>query len=1262
MLDGLNTRTRKIVHSLLLGEAVSVGGTSVAPLDDRERVSLFLLVKNVSELSPLKGAALAETFLELHSKYCAAIHNGGLTLEKTLGLPLTSASTQETAKRNKWRLSQLRAESFRGLAPAGVPWEFNFKGDTHLFHGPNGCGKSSLLGAICWCLTGRLFRDDCEPLSPQPVEVYRMAGSNPQKTERFDALALLDGKGNNTQPGAPYYVDLQLTSGEDVVWIRRHSLDGLQSSTDGAKWQTVNSIEEIGLAELDAELHILMPARVPHLKFGKNADLVKIFAQIVGLDDLENLAEVAKSLCTNLRSTATRLSKHELTPKKEQLENTLQTIIESAPEELKSWPEYNNVLRPSRDLQCIEALGTRLHAHCVQLRKTLAKDLGIQIPSEESEKCREFQQSLKNLPGQVQSAIEFLARIPATVLPLTFGEIDPSKDDECKLNVDLSAFEREALTEVAARLAWTREELADPKVNLMLQAAEHFRPDINECPVCDQNLEFVPRVTTRLLSFKEKSCEPHLRKTLEDHERELLDRLNAIIPVEKRTLGNQSLSDRIAEDWKKVKQERMPGLLEGIAGKFDTRIAGIAANCEVNELVEGFVFPGKDQDRLQTAYNRLEEQITHARRFLKLLASLKEREAEVQEVHKLIAGTEMADSLLSVLERGRETNAAVSVYEQVYSSLNNVCTTQKSVEVISDRIATCGSLADCLEASKRLADLVRKEVVGQVRSIEPSMQRYYKHLYNSDILPFNMLTAGHAMNPDIKDLLNAYLKAGNELVPIAPFANAGRLRALALCFIFALLDKSPQSLAILVLDDPALSMDDQHKARFLTHLLVPRAAEEQVLLATHYENFFNEAKSRLTDVVVKRLTPRRCNCDAVGFEPGKWLDRVEESLKRPSSTWMESAIGCRKWLEETLGTLSAYSPVPFHVYNNIRGTIENYRQIQDPRIKSTNRDHLLRLLSIDFVKKIHDLTAHAGSSPINTDIEDLLKVLRECEKYAKADIEAFKENYYRDLQALSIEARPVVQPLKLQSSVSRPHMDIVGMAAASGTGTGIQWQERSRVNLGDFGVAVAKLDVIAPIAHVGQVLLLDGLERLPENEDLVIARTREGERFLRRFWRRGDFSLCLEATNPIQPYEPIFLRKGFCEVKRMVGVIFDSCRCGLGKPGDEWFDPDGAVTPNLKELYGLRVYGSSMEPVARDGQMVLVRESSDLHSVRDGELVCVDLENHGAVVKRCFSYDGHWYFISVNHSEVSPPIVVAEKDIRERKLYVLRGVLFEYDR
>jgi len=65
------------------------------------------------------------------------------------------------------------------------------------------------------------------------------------------------------------------------------------------------------------------------------------------------------------------------------------------------------------------------------------------------------------------------------------------------------------------------------------------------------------------------------------------------------------------------------------------------------------------------------------------------------------------------------------------------------------------------------------------------MKAHYAGLYDDGPLTFDMVTTGHAATSAVRGERNVYMRAGQERVPAGPYANAGRMRAIALAFMFA---------------------------------------------------------------------------------------------------------------------------------------------------------------------------------------------------------------------------------------------------------------------------------------------------------------------------------------------------------------------------------------------------------------------------------------------------------------------------------------------
>ncbi len=1264
MFETLSARTRKLIARLLRGESVSISGSKVGPYSEQVRVALRILIDNREELSQLKGAALADSVVNIHEAATAVSNATDTTHEFGVANEDSMNGTQEP---QALRLSRVRACSFRGIAPAGEVWEYDFAGQSHIMHSPNGGGKSSLLGAITWCLTGRVLRDDCPPSSPGSVETYARQGNQRSSVTRPDALALLHSDGSNTDPEEDYWVQLQFRPGNgdgatQGRWLRRCQDGSLSSSDNGEVWETIHSIEEFGISELDAELFVLMPARVSHLSFGKNPELISVFSQIVGLDDLEHIAELASKTCTELRKAATKLKKGELAKQLELSHTCLEKISDVAPEYLKGTAEFAAVWPKPKGLGAVTTLGKVVSSQIDDLRKGIAQDLGIEIPEENSEEYEEFKEALVDLPGLAQGAMNFLDKPLEDIYKETLSLTKYSAEELEQFTVALQEFESRALSEVAQRLDWARKEHTDSKQPLMLMASEHFDEDTDECPVCAQDLAPVPQIRKSLVSLKELAALQHLKKEIADHARELMAALDRLLPEHPQDLAEKSLSDLILADWKDFKESVTSGQLLGIAKHFDSPIKDLAKLVSEEESPTEFALKAVGEDEFLASYQEVESAVSSARQYLALLRSFSLHEPGIRDTLTRILCKREAKreppSLYQILEQGRAKNDDLRTYETLRTDMLGLYTAQKEAEKLSLRVSRLRQIADATEELKELEGLVRDEVSKTVNSLHHVMKEFYEKLYTEELLPFGLLTSGHARNPRIKDQTGAYLEAGGELVPIAPFSNAGRLRALALSFVFALMRRSRNSLGIVVLDDPALSLDDQHKARFLTHLVAPMSTRHQIILATHYEPFFTIAQ-RHVDGECVRMTPRRSNANSISFEPGDLLERVEAALTGTTTGWQEAAVDLRKWVERVLKTLNAYSPELFWVKNDFSSTLRKYGQVSDRRVATKRRTQILEILNDDLIEDLHRFTAHEGDEPAKTDIEDLHDKLKKCKKSVVKEIETFKEHYYHDLEANTLDLRPVLELLRLKERVSIKSIDVAGMAAASERGTGVTWEENTEVCLDDFQIAVARLDSIAPIALPGQTLLLDTSDEPAREGDLVAVKTPSGKRFLRRFWRKEDQSVYLESVNLTCLYEPVVLESGESKLARVIGVLFTSESFGGGgSPGDEWIDPGKQPSTGLTNLLAVRVNGNSMAPLALDQQLVLVEEPQSPLSISDGELVCADIENEGTVLKRLFKKNGECHLGSINQTDVYPPIIVSMDMLR--KAWVVKGVLFEY--
>jgi len=1071
MYEHLNTRTRQIVSALVRGDSVELGGGSIEGFTGDEAIVLKVLARQLEELKELRGGRLVERVIELFND---EDKESGESAEGNIGEEGEEA--EETEELAGWKLGKLRAWSFRGLAPARREWMYDFSGKSHLLYGPNGCGKSSLLGAICWCITGRIFRDDRPPNVPEEVKVYSVSGTT-TASERPDGLALMDETGANTPGDDEYWVALQLIGRDGAgeqreVWIRRHNERGLERSDDGENWTLISGVGEVGVDELDAELRLLMPARVGHIRFGKDTEMLRIFSQIVGLDDLEEITELAGNVCSQLRREATRIENKDLVTEEEKIDKYVKELVDCRDKAVRSIASFDEVVGVGRTFADIETFGKAMKERIEGLRGQLAVDLGIEMPNAESDEYKEFSEKLVNLPGQVENAVEELRKSLEEVFSKSVGFSGHRGKELNLLEKSLGEFEETARECVKERLEWAREEQEDEKASLMLHAAGHFPEGASDCPVCEQDLKEVPKVREKLEGLRPLAGQEHLRLPIKALELQLVSKLGSVVAVDLREEGKTKICERVRSDWSVLKGRISKGLLESIIDKFDAGIEDISKQMEDEEELERTPLADGFLDEFPGVFVSVDSAIDDAKKYICLCRTVADKKTELEGAFgKALTGEEIdgeEDSLKVILERGRATNREIKSLGTAYETTKELWRSVKKREQLGGIIQEYRKWAGSGDKTKELGENVQAEVAAMVGDLDEKMKENFECLYKNEILELDMLTTGHPGNPHLKNQINAYLRAGSKRIPIGPFSNSGRLRALILAFVFALFEESKGSLGFIILDDPALSLDDEHKARLVKRIIGRAIEDAQVILATHYKRFYELAERVFIEGEIHQMVPRRRVYDEVWFEPGDILERTFEAVQRSPGTWREVAGSLRRWVERSLQTLNSYCPEQFWLQGDLVGTVQAYARVSDPRVVSSERNEIVSILSRGFIEDIRRF-AHNEDATVS-EFRDALATLKECKKYVYKEIGRFKDIYEEELASQRIHSRAAIRLLSVNGIIPDTELEIVREAAAAHNSEGIDWDENETLALEGNPVVILTTDVISPIGLIGQYL------------------------------------------------------------------------------------------------------------------------------------------------------------------------------------------------
>jgi SOS-response transcriptional repressor LexA len=458
---------------------------------------------------------------------------------------------------------------------------------------------------------------------------------------------------------------------------------------------------------------------------------------------------------------------------------------------------------------------------------------------------------------------------------------------------------------------------------------------------------------------------------------------------------------------------------------------------------------------------------------------------------------------------------------------------------------------------------------------------------------------------------------------------------------------------LVILDDPALSLDDAHKARLVNKIVGPIVGEQQVVLATHYQRFYELSRRVFVNSTILEMVPRRGN-NEVCFEAGDLLERVKSAFEESPGIWKDLAGSLRTWIEKSMEVLNGYSPIPFRRKDDLVGSIRDYSNIDDPRIRGENQKLIVDILTRDFIEEIRRLCHDEEAQP--EEFEDALNKLMECKKYVDKEIGRLKKHYQADLDALSIRAGLQIEMLNHRLPRVETTVRIVREAAAAHNAQGIEWELNDEYRLEGCPVVLLCSDVIAPIGLVGQYLILDWEDRKPKNEDFVVVKTDDEKRYVRRIWFEEDGAIVLEGANPTKPFMPVRIDSGECKVRRIVGVLYSKVDVSIKPVGEEWVTdvlPDGW----FDNTAGVRVGGTSLEPLARNRQIILIEKRDVREEISNDMLACVSMGDEGDFIKRCYLNGSQCVLSAINPTEREMPMVVDLQSIQS--VYPLKGVLFE---
>lgn len=222
-------------------------------------------------------------------------------VKKPPGLPALPARPAN-ANARRLLLKKVEAHRFAGLhkfgTPAAAPANYvhEFSSPLTLFEGRNGSGKTSLVNAIIWALTGEILRPQREPeTADDDFDCWVSAedeGGEPT-AHRLSPVTpmpnIAEYRPDQAWVPADTWVELTFTdeTGATLPPIRRSQ----SRSPRGKLEETPPDLTVLGIDPIAVRIGTIMPGLLPLIKVGSESELGRAVSQLTGLSALVDLAE-----------------------------------------------------------------------------------------------------------------------------------------------------------------------------------------------------------------------------------------------------------------------------------------------------------------------------------------------------------------------------------------------------------------------------------------------------------------------------------------------------------------------------------------------------------------------------------------------------------------------------------------------------------------------------------------------------------------------------------------------------------------------------------------------------------------------------------------------------------------------------------------------------------------------------------------------------------------------------------------------------------
>jgi hypothetical protein len=1171
-------------------------------------------------------------------------------------IPETAFSSPQQRKR--YTLVSIRAHQFGGLHRGGSSkakpedFTFSFGPSVTMFEGFNGCGKTSLLNAIIWTLTGEVLRPQ---RSPEPANKEFTCEIDGTSEHTLSPVMPLPNPSVEKPTSSAIPVDTWVELVFEDENKTRYSVRRSQKRTARDKLQEEESgLTALGLDPVGARVGTAMPGFLPFIQVGSESKLGKAVAELTGMAPLVNLASHAERVKKKIDGDFKKDREKEIENFDEAFKRAHSDLLEI----FKKSPAIafgKTIPDPSKDTS-IESVLTEAMERLEGLKAKGLADaktvLGESFNPDDAKQRSDLEVNIQPALAQVPKGISSL---PSAARLGALGKLTAEEIQETKRRIATVQRESEELAKLAADPDKAGRLRLYSRISVWMKEHAHLAGDEDTCMVCRHDLKnAVDPVTGAPIKDHIKAAaasdSDFLGQTFAAWAKHEIGQLSHSLPEVLRQEMKVDLPEHPGDLIRKTLVEELFN-----TDPFKTSLHLLKAEFEVVCKAAISEFPAieiealpelgnghKDLSALNAALKRINKAVAFAE-------WRKGSKAEISGFMQTIVGQNatpdketVSTSLLAYLQRLKAMVDGIEPVSQAITLIKrmgeDIKKRREKEKRLDAYVVTSGALMDCM----KVGALAERQVEELQTRLHKRAVGWRSRIYSGAFPSTNLDLVATKMSGDGE--LQLMVGANGLSAPAQHVSNASALRASLVGFFLAYWEymlKERGGLKILLLDDPQELLDVDNREKLAESIKSLREADAQLILTTHDGKFASSVARRAhganIEINHQYVHPATAKTDGrvhltpsvtqVQLTHDAFVDDPDDAVKA-----QHYASECRIFIEGRMGDIfddSAFPTASTHTF------------------APTFADHLGRLRSLmksgsNDLFKSQVFTAFCND-PILKDKAPALDLLNKAHHSSKATIRpaevnavvADLERIRRSIESVHQEFRlfcrreplspPLVQASALKSNavpifevLIQPNLAAFVRGANVGDSQETDLEELSSTWFDGKAFFLLRSSNFGFAGPAASVAIVETEASRVEDRRLVIARHGK-EVYARRALRPADtpmLALASETPDPRKSPPTLLLHENEVALHRVVGMLFNAkVTAPASKSEAVQVDGTGGLA-YVKSAY--KIKEDSAIPLALPGQIALGGEQISLDKLGDhlDAYVALHLDDGSSIFKR----------------------------------------------